>query len=182
MASNAYASVRNKWIMDIKYISIYKIIAFLGIIGFIFSIIILLILSFISCNEEKMKYICYFNYDEKLYYENFRSLNIEINSHFFFEIFILLPLYLIFSFFSIYFDLLIINYLDPFYLIIVESCFYIIYEAIDFVITLSITNLYTNIRFCFVLLSDLISVICCCIYLEIVELHFMDWMKTLKKI
>ena len=77
---------------------------------------------------------------------------------------------------------LIINYLDPFYLVPVESCFYIIYESIDFFITLSITNLYNNIRFCLAISFDLISVICCCIYLEILELHFYKLDEKIKKI
>jgi len=181
MASNAYASVRNKWFMDIKYILIFKIITFIGIIGFIFSLIILFITSFISCNKDKMKYICFFNYDGKLYYENFRSLNIEIDYNFFLEIFILIPLYLISNFFSVYFDLLIINYLDPFYLVPIDTCYYIIYETIDFFITLSITNFYSNIRFCLAISSDLISIICCSVYLEIVELHFCGLDVNIKK-
>jgi len=181
MASNAYASVKNKWFMDIKYISIFNIITFIGIIGFLFSLIILFILSFISCNKDKMKYICYLNYKERLYYENFRSLDIENGSHFFLEIFLLIPIYLMSNFYSIYFDLLIINYLDPFYLIPIDTCYYIIYETIDYLITLSITNLYSNIRFCLAISSDLISVICCCVYLEIVELHFYGLDENIKK-
>ena len=109
MTSNAYASVRNKWFMDEKYISIYKIISFIGIIGFIFSLIILVIILFISCPKNEMKYICHFNYNGNIYYENFRSLkDIKIDSNVFLEIFILIPLYLISSFFSVCFDLLII--------------------------------------------------------------------------
>jgi len=181
MASNAYASVRNKWFMDIKYISIYKIITFIGIIGFCFSLIILFIISFISCNKDKMKYMCYFNYAGRLYYENFRSLNIGIDSNFYLEIFIIIPLYSISNFFSIYFDLLIINYLDPFYLIPIDTCYYIIYQSIDFFITLSITNLYSKIRFCLGILSDLISVICCCVYLEIFEIHCYKLDENIKK-
>ena len=107
MASNAYASVRNKWFMDVKYISIYKIITFIGMIGFVFSLIILFIISFISCPKNEMKYICFFKYNGNIYYENFRSIkNIKIDSKFFFEIFILIPIYLVSNFFSFYFDLL----------------------------------------------------------------------------
>ena len=182
MASNAYASVRNKWFMDVKYISIYKIITFIGIIGFVFSLSLLFIISFISCPKDKMKYICSFNYNGNLYYENFRSLKeIKIDSDLYFEMFILIPIYLISNYFSVYFDLLIINYLDPFYLIPIDTCYYIIYETIDFFITLSITNLYSNIRFCLGISSDLISVICCCVYLEIFELHFYKLDENIKR-
>jgi hypothetical protein len=182
MASNAYASVRNKWFMDVKYISIYKIITFIGIIGFFFSLLLLFIISFISCPKDKMQYICFFNYNESIYYENFRSLkDIQIDFSFYLEIFLIIPIYLISYFFSMYFDLLIINYLDPFYLIPIDTCYYIIYETIDFFITLSITNIYSNIRFCLAISSDLISVICCCVYLEIFELHFYKLDENIKK-
>ena len=174
--TNAYASVRNKWFMDIKYISIYKIISYIGIIGFVFSLIILFISSFIPYLNET-KFICNFSYDNSKFYENFRSLE-DINI---IEILILIPLYLVSNFLSIYFYLLIINYLDPFYLIPIDTCYYIIYETVDFFITLSITNIYSNIRFCLAISSDLISVICCCIYLEIFELHFYNLAENIKK-
>jgi len=168
--------------MDVKYISIYKIISFIGIIGFCFSLILLFIISFISCPKNEMKYICYFNYNGILYYENYKSLkDIKFNSEIFLEIIILLPLYLVINFLSIYFDLLIINYLDPFYLVPIDTYYYIIYETIDFFITFSITNLYNNIRFCLAISSDLISVICCLVYLEIVELHFCGLDLNIKK-
>jgi len=182
MASNAYASVKNKWFMDLKYISIYKIITFIGIVGFGFSLILLFIISFISCPNDKLKYICFYNYNGRIYYENFRSLkDIQIDSNLLFEIFLIIPLYLISNFFGVYFDLLIINYLDPFYLIPIDTCYYIIYETIDLFITLSIANLYSNIRFCLAILSDFISVICCCVYLEILELHFYKLDENIKK-
>ena len=175
MILDAYASVRNKWFMDIKYIKIQKIITFLGIIGFAFSLILLFIFSYISCPTDKkfMIYICKIDYEGSFYYDNFKSLrNIPIDKNFYLEVFLLIPLFLISSFLGIFFDLLIIKNLDPFYLIPIDSIFYIIYQTIDFILTLSKTNIYNNIRFIFATLSDLICIICCCVYLEIIELHF----------
>ena len=177
MILDAYASVRNKWFMDIKYITIQKIIAFIGIIGFIFSLILLFTLSFISCPIDKkfMRYICNIDYEDTLYYDNFKSLrNIHIDKNFYSEVFVLIPLFLLSSFLSIFFDLLIIKNLDPFYLIPIDTTFYIIYQTIDFILTLPKNNVYNTIRFILASLSDLISVICCSVYLEIIELHFYD--------
>ena len=167
MILNAYASVRNKWFMDYKYITISQILSYIGIIGFLFSLILLIIFSFIPCNENNkyIENICNLkDSNNALFYDNVRLLrNIEFNNKFLTEILALLPLFLFFHFLRVYFDLLIIYYLDPFYLIPIYTCYFIIYEAIDFVITLSKTNLYNIIRFIIATSSDLISIFCCLI-------------------
>ena len=184
MSCNAYVSVINKWFMDIKYIKISKIISYIGIIGFIFSLISLVILTFISCPREKkfMATVCQLNYNGLLFYDNFMSLqDISIDSNFYFELFILIPLYMISNFLGVYFELLVIKNLDPFYLIPIDTCYYIIYETLDFLFTLSRANLFSNIRFILGVSSDLISIICCSIYLEIIELHFYNLDENIKK-
>ena len=170
--------------MDIKYIKISKIISYIGIIGFIFSLISLVILTFISCPREKkfMATVCQLNYNGLLYYDNFMSLqDISIDSNFYFELFILIPLYMISNFLGVYFELLVIKNLDPFYLIPIDTCYYIIYETLDFLFTLSRANLFSNIRFILGVSSDLISIICCSVYLEIIELHFYNLDENIKK-
>ena len=184
MICNAYSSIKNKWFMDFKYISTYNIMIFLGIIGLIFSIILLIGASFISCSQEKIniKYICEIKYKNSLYYDNFRDLkNIEINGNFFLDIFIVIPIFLISSFLIAYFELLIIKKLDPFYLIPIDCAYFLIYEIIDFCLTVNKSNLYRNIKFCFQVTSNTVSVLLCCVYLEIFELHFFDLDKYIRK-
>ena len=80
-----------------------------------------------------------------------------------------------------FFDLLIIKHFDPFYLIPIDTCYYISYETIDFFLSLSKTNSLNNIRFIIEIFSELISIICCCIYLEIIELHFCNLDENIKR-
>ena len=188
MTSDAYANIKNKWFIDFKYISIFKILSYLGVIGFIFSLILLSIFSYIPCskNNKFSNSVCYFEYEGHKYYDNFKTIMINDNDkdkfyNFYLEIFLMLPLYLIFEFLSILFDLLIIDHLDPFYLIPIDTCYFIIYQTIDFCITLDKANLFSIIRFIFATLSDLICVLCCSIYLEIFELHFHDLDKDIRR-
>ncbi len=176
MVSNAYTSIAIKWFIDIKYITIYRILIYTGIIGLFFSSILLFIFSYIPCSKEinnLSNHICKINYQDNIFYENYRTLsNIEINSNFFIDIFIIIPLFIISSFLSIFFELSIIKDLDPFYLIPIDSIYFLIYEIIDYSITYPITNLFRNLKFICMISSDSIGIFLACIYLEIFELHF----------
>ena len=183
MILDAYSTVTNKWFMDIKYITIHKILSYIGMIGFIFSLILLFISSYVPCLKDKIfiNYICKIKDEGNLYYDNFRLLkNISTNNKFYLEIFILIPIFMLSNFLSVFFDLLIIKHFDPFYLIPIDTCYYISYETIDFCLSLSKTNLLNNIRFIIEIISELISIICCCIYLEIIELHFCNLDENVK--
>ena len=185
MILDAYSLVRNKWFMDIKYITIYKILSYIGIIGFVFTLILLFILSFISCSKGKIfiEYICKIDYENNLYYDNFRFLkNISIKKNFYLELFLLIPLFMASNFISVFLDLSIIKHFDPFYLIPIDTCYFIIYETIDYFLSLSKANYLNNIRFILAIISDLIGIICCCVYLEIIELHFCNLDENIKRI
>ena len=52
MIGNAYSTVSIKWLSDIKYITIQRILIYIGILGFIFSFIALIAFSFIPCSKE----------------------------------------------------------------------------------------------------------------------------------
>ena len=183
MTCDAYACVRNKWFMDIKYITIFKILTYIGIIGFVFSLILLFIISYIPCSSDSIiNSICQLKYNDLLYYDNFKILmDINVDKKFFFEIFFILPLFIIFNFLRTYFNLLIINYLDPFYLIPIDTVYFIIYQTLDFFLSLSKKNIFYIIRFIIATLSDLTGIICFLVYLEIIELHFYDLDKNIKK-
>ena len=83
-----------------------------------------------------------------------------------------MPIYMVSSFLSILFDLLIIKDLDPFYLIPCDSTFFLIYEIIDYCLTSKLANLYRNLKFACQICSNSIDIFLCSIYLEIIELHF----------
>ena len=170
--------------MAFKFITMYKISIYIGIIGFIFSLIFLLIASFIPCSEEKefIKYVCQFKYSGRRYYDSFKFVqDISFNNKFFFELFVMIPLFMILNLLIFYFNLLIINYLDPFYLVPIDTCYFIIYQNIDFLVTLKKSNKMNNIRFVLATLSDLICVLCFSVYLEIVELNFCSLNKNIRR-
>ena len=135
MVSNAYSSIKSKWFMDIKYITIYKILLYVGGVGLIYSIILLIIISNIPCSENDIiHYLC--------------------------------------SFLNTYFEFLIIRDLDPFYIIPIDSIFFLILEIIDYCMTYSLADSYRNSKFVCQILSNSIDIFFSCIYLEIIELHF----------
>ena len=43
MISNAYSSITSKWLMDIKYITLNRILIYVGAIGLFYSLILLII-------------------------------------------------------------------------------------------------------------------------------------------
>ena len=50
MISSAYSAVYIKWLTDIKYITITKMLIYFGIIGFVYSFLIYVIFSYTSCD------------------------------------------------------------------------------------------------------------------------------------
>ena len=174
MASSAYSGVKSKWLMDFKYISIIKVLFYLGIIGLFFSVVLLFMTSFLPCkSKDLINYICQINYDGKRFYDNFRSIkNFDIDKHFYLDIFILLPIFLISSFVNTFCEVSIIYKLDTLYLIPIDSTCFLIYEFIDYFVTFKKANSYRNIKFFLQVISNSFSVIFCSIYLEIIELHF----------
>ena len=175
MASNAYSSISSKWLMDFKYININRILIYLGAIGLFYSLALLMIFSHLPCSEEKniISYVCKLEYQGHLFYDNYNTFKaIDINSNFYIDILVLIPLFMISSFLIIFFELLIIRDLDPFYLIPIDCVYFLIYEIVDFCITFPIRDLYRNLKFTCQICSNVISVTFCTIYLEIIELHF----------
>ena len=106
MVANAYTSIIFKWFTDIKYISLARILTYIGAIGLFYSLIFLFIFSYISCSNEEnnaLSYACKIEYEGNSYYENYRSLsNIKIDSFFYIDVFIEIPLYYIEFFINIF--------------------------------------------------------------------------------
>ncbi len=59
--------------------------------------------------------------------------------------------------------------------------YYIIYHTVEFLLTISQTNPLNITRLIIANLADIIGVICFCVYLEIIELHFFNLDKNIKK-
>lgn len=171
MASNAFSSITSKWFMDIRYINLNKILIYLGTIGFFYSFIFLIIFSYIRCSKKND--ICKLDYNGDLFYDNFKSFeNLKNDSNLYIDIFVLVPLFIICSFFHIFFELLIIKDLDPFYFMPIDCIVFLIYDIVDYSKTYLISNLYRDLKFAFQVSTITIAIFLCSIYLEIIELHF----------
>ena len=92
MISNAYSSITSKWFMDIKYITLNRILIYVGGIGLCYSLILLFVFSNVPCSQYEgslIRYICKLDYKSDLFYDNYRILSdIEINGKFYIDIFI----------------------------------------------------------------------------------------------
>ena len=51
MVGNSYSIVSIKWLMDVKYIKLFKILLYLGIGGLIFSLGELFVFTYIPCHK-----------------------------------------------------------------------------------------------------------------------------------
>ena len=178
MIGNSFSTVSTKWLMDIKYITFSRILLYIGVVGFVCSIIVLFTFSNIPCKSNDLdNNICRFKYEGQNFYDNYKILgqiavDPNIVSNFYKDIFIIIPLFVISSFLHIFFELLIIVNLDPFYLIPIDCVIYFIIEIVIYIKTYSISNKYANIKFALQLLSNGFSIFLLGIYLEIIELHF----------
>ena len=175
MISEAYAVISVKWLIDIQYITVTRILMYLGIIGFVLSLGLLFAFSYIPCgkNDDVLVDVCQILYENKLYYENFRTLrNIKINSNFFIDIFVVLIIYLASYFFNIFFELIIIEKLDPFYLIPIDCFYYLIKGSINYFATLNQRNGNSDLKFALLVVDNALSLTLSLIYFEIIELHF----------
>ena len=180
MILNSHSVIRFKWLIDIQYITITRIIMYIGIMGFIISFAFFFIFSHISCGdsikEPDLNEICRFKESTTLYYENYRNLTkVEKDSNFYIDIFLALILYLIASFLNIFFNFMIIKNLDPFYLIPIDSIYYIITEIIDYTFILSKKGWASpkrHAKFGLRIINNGVSIILSLIFFEIIELHF----------
>ena len=131
----SYQRVQEKVLMDFYYLSPYRLIFYIGILGFILTSIILAITSSLYCRENK-KYItehCYVaftqNNETKHYYDNVLAYFDELkkNKHtykLYLEIILIPPLYIIINFLEFCCEILTINYLNPNFVLVRDNIYY----------------------------------------------------------
>ena len=160
-----------KILMQIKFISPYKIIIIFGIVGFIIS----LIASIVSY------YIKY--YDNMIsYFSNMREvLHGDKTYKFWVEIFCVYPLYSFSNYMEITFEILTIYYLNPFYVLMTNNLYYGITELITFLLNLSDDKLKI-IHFLIAEFSEIFAFLGYMVYLEILELHFCGLDESIKRL
>ena len=184
---SSFSKVASKKLMDINYLSPYRLIFFIGVIGVLFTLITLIFTSNISCNPKYCKVKKYdkqanttYNYLDSipLYFSDLKDVVDKKNyKDFFIEIFIVIPLYLIANFGEFTFEILIILYLNPNYVLISDCLYFGTTKLIEYIFK----GDYSTGKFCVEYIAEILSLLGYMIYLEIIELKFCDLDKDLRK-
>ena len=157
----SYSRTFSKVLMQISFISPYKLIFLFGITGLIVSLIASNVAYFINYKDNFLDYFSSLKsvYDEGKYYK------------FFSEIFLVWPLYAFTNFMEMTFEILTIYYLNPFFVLMTNNVYYIISELISFALNFSSDGLAV-VQFILAELSELFAISGYMVYLEILELNF----------
>ena len=191
----AYMFCKIKWLLDLKFISVSKLLILYGFFGSLICLIISIIPTYIPCIKNKntfknIKYFCnvtdfdYTTNSTVYYYDNYfiyiKTLWKNDRNCFINIIYLFLILFKIFlSFLIKLFSILIIKNLSPEYLICSNSIFYFISELID-----TIACLFFD-KFKYYKLYDILDEICSILgtifYLELIEFNFCGLDYNLKR-
>ena len=207
----AYSNSKLKWLMDLRYIRVSRILILHGLMGTIICLVISIVSTFIKCKDFQYDnidfnyYICHVtnntyiidnnnnkdNITTQLYFENFKLYFEKYKSsngkEIIFEIALIL-LIMIISFFLKYFILLIIKYLTPLYATFYLPIYFLFQKLLLGLYSLIRTgnffvdhNKYRISKFHFDISGDLLSIIGFLIYLEIIELNFCNLNYNIKR-
>ena len=189
----AFGRVLTKVLMDLKFISPYIFIICTGIIGFIFNSIILADASNHECSDSKiLNNSCLVESENKKYFDNINIYFSNLNEYlkgvqpeggytpkikFFVEILVIVPLFLVFSYFEFYFEIKTINVLSPSYILIRDNLYYGLSRIVSFCI-----NSNRNIvQFILLEFAEIAAILGYSVYLEIIELRFCGLDRKLKR-
>ena len=165
--SFSFARINIKILYEFKYLSPYKIIGFLGIIGFILIFILSIIFSNLfnkeNCKDDNLYFFCYDKISNYFINLNKRK-NGNNKNYFYLEILIITPLYIFLNFISFTCEIFTIIYFNPNYIILSENLHYGILRIISFCIN---SNKRSIVKFILLGLADIMEFLGCIIYLEI---------------
>lgn len=192
----SFVNTKIKWFMDLRYVSSSKLLEFYGIVGAIICFVTCCVITFFKCktiNDQKnfYDYICkvdnggqiYFD-SFKIYFKTFKNIN---------AVEIIKEIVLIFSgmitfFLTSYFSILVIKYLTPVYIVFSIPIFYFVQKLILVINTQIREGRFfkdnTDIKISKFFLDssgDIISILGCLVYLEIIELNFNGYNFNLRK-
>ena len=149
----SYVNTEIKWLIDIRYISVQKMILICGIFGFFTSLIFYII------NRK-------FNWFGEIAIENY-ILQLDINWVKLIKEAILINVYMLFNFFKVFYDIQTLKVFSPIYTLINTSLYYLIIQIILIIINrINISDMYIV----YSLLSEVISIFGYSIFVELIEL------------
>lgn len=160
-----FARINGKIIMDKYFLSPYKIIIIIGVIGVVMNLIISIIFIGVNthkkCQEKKDKYNIFCFNDLSNYFSSFSDIK---HYEIFLEILLTL-FYIFFHFISLLCEFLIIKYLNPTYLLWADNLYFEIFKIKDFIKDYKFVKLFIILQ-----LAEIFEFIGCLIYLELIEL------------
>ena len=160
----AFSRIFSKILMQIKNISYYTLIPLISINGLLISVFSYIILNHINLTKNLLQYFDELNSCDKDY-------------KYYLEIFLIYPIFVFIQFIQIYFELLIIYYLNPNYLLATYILIYGFTKLVSFV-----SNNFSNfISFIFIEMSEICPVFGYLIFLEILELNFCGLSDNIKR-
>ena len=186
---SSFSKVASKKLMDINYVSPYKLIFFIGIFGFFFTLISLIFTSIINCGANskycKIQNSVIKNNSTSTYLDNIplyfsEMKNIYNNKDykaFYIEIFVVIPLYSLANFGEFAFEIVIILYLNPNYILISDCIYFGTTKLIEYIFK----GDYAPKKFLVEYIAESLTLIGYTIYLEIIELRFCGLDNDLKK-
>ena len=193
MVLRSYVNCGIKCLIDLQYISPFKLLLFFGIIGFLISSTITVVSNFIICETQEYLNICQVEINKTKYFENYEiyyktlrgeinfdnSTNNNENTNAFDEIIteIGINIFGVISYFcAAVFYVLIIKYLTPVHIIFSNSIYYLIIQIIILIYNLIVNKDDIKKEKLFKLIIDIIeeffSLFGFMVYLEIIELNF----------
>ena len=167
------SQVMQKHLMDVENESGFTILFIIGIFSAFFTIIALIMTTYIKCNEVLTdKQLCSLSEEDNIYYfdsfkiykNNMSKLYQENKSAFFIEIFLVYPLYSLACYLKYYSETMIVYHLNPNYVLISDNVYY----SVKTIIGLMSNN--AGKGSILMLIGDIISLIAYCFYLEIIIL------------
>ena len=186
----SYARVKIKFLTETKFISNYKIIIYIGIFGIIMTLIEIIFSECFECHldtmNETFKTLCFVNntknetyHDEiKTFFDKFGTLS---GKDVFINIILILT-YPVICFFEISFELLIIYYLNPIYMLVRDNIYNVCLRII-FVSLRANTDIsaYITPRFFILEFADIFAILGYCVYFQLFELKFCSLNKDINK-
>ena len=167
------SQVMQKHLMDVENESAFTILFVVGFFSAFFTIIALIMTTYIKCNKNFIdNEFCHLNKEDnffyfdsfKMYKYNMSAKYQENKSAFFIEIFLVYPLYSLACYLKYYSETMIVYHLNPNYVIISD----IIYYSTKMII--GIINNQSGKGTILILIGDIISLITYCFYLEFIIL------------
>ena len=190
----AYGRVKTKVLMDLRYISPYRMTFYIGICGTFLILIAFIILPFVKCNDRMAVFCKVTESDENLENNNSTELYIdnplfylkhmkETQQNLYIEGFVVIPIFLILSFAEFICEIFIIYHFNPNYIFVKNDIYYIIIRLLFIIINFNKNyNHYISFpQFIILELTELFSILGYGIYLEIIELRFCGLDKYLKR-